>query len=259
MSTLDGETIRKTLLEITSELSSQSSSALQSGAVLQRAVSRLEIQSNIEFQQALLTVWNDLFRTGHFAWGWDLANPSPPFFHVTDQGRRTLANLSRDPANPDGYLAHIDSLAKLNSTAKSYLEEGLQCYNSALYKAAAVMIGVSAESIVLELRDTVVSYLNQQKLNVPKGITDWRIKRVLDSLKSELDKKKDAIPSSLKESYESYWPAFTQQIRASRNDAGHPASIEPVKPETVHASLLIFPELAKVAYDIKDWISKEYC
>jgi hypothetical protein len=243
MSTLDGETIRKTLLEITSELSSQPSSHLQSGAVLQRAVSQLGIQANIEYQQALLAVWHDLFRTGYLAWGWDLANPSPPFFHVTEQGRRTLANLSRDPANPDGYLAHIASLVKLNSTAKSYLEEGLHCYNSALYKAAAVMIRISAERVVLEFRNAMAMRLTELKLSVPKDLKDWRFKRILDGLKRELDKKKAAMTPLLTESLDSYWPAFTQQIRASRNDAGHPGSIEPVKPEAVHASLLIFPDL----------------
>lgn len=87
---------------------------------------------------------------------------------------------------------------------------------------------------------------------------EGRIKTVMDTLKSELDKKKKNMPNPLSEALEAYWPAFTQQVRASRNDAGHPSSIAPVKPETVHASLLIFPELAKLAYDLKDWISNHY-
>lgn len=64
------------------------------------------------------------------------------------------------------------------------------------------------------------------------------------------------MPLGLKEAFESYWSASTQQIRAARNDVGHPADIEPVTPETVQASLLIFPELAKLAIDLRNWLER---
>ncbi len=40
-----------------------------------------------------------------------------------------------------------------------------------------------------------------------------------------------------------------------RNEAGHPSSIDPVTPDTVHASLLVFPELARLAKGLTDWVS----
>jgi hypothetical protein len=58
----------------------------------------------------------------------------------------------------------------------------------------------------------------------------------------------------LAESFSAYWPAFAEQIRGARNDAGHPASVDPVTPETVHAALLIFPELARLAKALEAWI-----
>ena len=66
------------------------------------------------------------------------------------------------------------------------------------------------------------------------------------------------MPRPLSEAFESYWPAFLQQIRVSRNAAGHPTSVEPVEESTVHASLLIFPELLKLSTELEDWISKHY-
>jgi hypothetical protein len=54
------------------------------------------------------------------------------------------------------------------------------------------------------------------------------------------------------------WPAFTQQIRTARNEAGHPTSVDPITPETVHALLLIFPELAKLGSELKSWVSQHY-
>jgi hypothetical protein len=77
--------------------------------------------------------------------------------------------------------------------------------------------------------------------------------RILAGLKKTIDASASQLPRSLREEYESYWPAFTQQIRAARNDAGHPVSIDPISFDTVHASLLIFPELAKLSVALMSW------
>ena len=121
---LDGYTIRKVLLEIAKEMSAQSTgyfrlSDMDSRHTLEEAAQRLNIAlrgegRNLDLEQALLTVWHDLFRTGHLAWGYGVFTPDPPFYHITEQGRRALENLSRDPANPDGYLAHLKNTASLN-------------------------------------------------------------------------------------------------------------------------------------------------
>lgn len=81
---------------------------------------------------------------------------------------------------------------------------------------------------------------------------------MIDSLKRELELQKGNMPVPLYEAFEAYWPAFTQQIRTARNEAGHPTSVDPITPETVHASLLIFPELAKLGSELKSWVSQHY-
>ena len=231
---------------------------MQSGAVLRHASTTLGSHGNLELEQALLTMWHDLLRTGYLAWGYNIANPNPPFCHLTEQGRRTLEHLSRDPANPDGYLAHLSELGVLNPVAASYVEEAIRAYNADCYKAVAVMTGCASESLIIELRDTLTERMEELGKTVPNRIQDWRIKTVLDALNKELEGQKASMPRSLTEAFDSYWLAFIQQIRAARNDAGHPTSIEPVTPDTVHASLLIFPELAKLAGDLRKWIHESY-
>jgi hypothetical protein len=66
------------------------------------------------------------------------------------------------------------------------------------------------------------------------------------------------MPTRLGEAFTAYWPAFVQQIRAGRNEAGHPRSINPVTPELVHAALLTFPELVRVVGELKTWLAG-YC
>lgn len=255
---ITGQEMRRVLLEVVDEYSQSGPGYFQSGSILREVAQRLGIRHNLENEQALLTLFYDLFRSGHLAWGYNLSNIEPPFCHLTEQGRQTLEHLSRDPANPDGYLAHLSKECSLNPIAKAYLEEGLRTYNSNCFKATAVMVGAAAESIVLELRDALVQRMTSLGKNPSRNLRDWRIKRVLDSLKKELELQKGNIPYKLAEAFEAYWPAFTQQIRTVRNDAGHPTSIEPVTSETVHASLLIFPELAKLASDLKSWVLHHY-
>lgn len=254
---IDGQLIRKVLLEVIDEKAKSGQGHFQSNSVLSEA-SRLLNLSGIKLEQALLTLWYDLFRMGHLSWGYNLSNPDAPFCHLTDQGRKTLENLSRDPANPDGYLAHLTKIGPLNAIAKSYLKEALKTFNSDCFKASAVMIGAAAETVILELRDAIIKKLDNIGKTPSKDLQDWRIKRVLDAIKKELKNHKKDMSIKLDEAVESYWPAFTQQIRTTRNEAGHPKSIEPVTPDTVHASLLIFPELVRLALNIKSWILTDY-
>lgn len=257
MSTIDGQTIRRVLLEVIHS-HRDSLANLNASYILKKAAERLQVGEHTDVGFALLALWHDLFRNGQLAWGSRISNPDPPFFHITESGRKTLEHLSRDPANPDGYLAHISKCGRLNDIAKSYLKESLNAYNSSCYKATAVLVGGAAESIVLELRDALVAQISALQRQVPKKLEDWRIKTVLDSLKNELDAQKGNMPRELVEPYESHWPSFTQQIRAARNDVGHPSNIDPVSADSVHASLLIFPELMKITYELISWIPQGF-
>ena len=252
--TPDAVTIRRVLLEVIGQYK-EPGPGLQSGSALHQVAEKLGFLHDVEKEQALLTLWHDLFRSGHLAWGYNITNPNPPFCHITEMGRKALQQLSRDPINPEGYISHLRSKCHLTPIPQSYIEEALRTYNSSCYKATAVMVGCASEAISLELRDALVTKMTSLGRSVPKDLQDWRIRRVLESLKTELEKQASIMSSDLRESFDSYWPAFTQQIRAVRNDAGHPNSIDPVTAETVHASLLIFPELAELSSHLSDWIS----
>ncbi|PKN89412.1 MAG: hypothetical protein CVU51_00250 [Deltaproteobacteria bacterium HGW-Deltaproteobacteria-1] len=252
--------VRDVLLQVISECAPKrpGDSNLQSRSILTEVRDRLGGARDHVLEEAILTAFHDLLRTGYLAWGFNLANPDPPFFHLTEQGRKSLANLSRDPSNPAGYLASLSQAVTLNSIADAYLREALACFVNDLPKASAVMVGGASESIALELRDAVVGKLQSMNRNVPRGMDDWRLKVVLDAMYSFLDQNSGQMKKELRDSFRSYWSAFLQQIRTARNDAGHPSSVDPVTFDTVHASLLIFPELAKLTFDLLQWINHEY-
>lgn len=249
---LTGTQIRQTLL---AEIGDRS--GLQTRSVLERVCQQLGLNNSNE-QLPVLTVFHDLFRTGHLAWGSDALNASPPHFHVTEQGRTALRSLSRDPINPDGYLAYLNTPATLNPVAASYIDEALRTFNADCYKATAVMTGCAAESVTLELRDALMSKMQSLSQPPPPDLTAWQIARVVRAISTVLDPKKPMMPQRLREAYEVFWLGFTGQIRMARNEAGHPTSIDPVSYETVHASLLIFPEQAKLTSDLAAWVTASY-
>lgn len=203
--------------------------------------------------RVVLLEFQELFRTGYLSWGGKNANDDLSFgqwFFLTPQGINAFDQLSRDPCNPKGYLKHIQQF-NLNPIAHSYIEEGISCYVRDLYKASAVLLGVASESVVLDLRDRIVNYLNSKDERVSNKLGSWKIKEVIIGLRNFFDSKKDTIDNKVFENYQAHWDSFAQQIRSSRNETGHPSSISPVTQDTVHANYLVFPYLAKLALDLK--------
>ncbi len=251
----DAGKLRNDLLQAVQEAAKNYPLNLQAGNVLAKFKSQF---SSVEYEQTVLTLWQDLFRTGYLAWGINLNNPDPPFFHLTVRGKKSLEDFSRDPVNPIGYLAYVAKQTTLNSIAQSYLEEALKTFNNDCVKSAIVMLGAAAESMALDLRAALVSKIDNAKRTVPKDLQDHRIKKVLDCLESEIAAQQNKMPSVLRETFESQWAAFVHQIRIARNEAGHPKSVEPVTSDDVHGYLLIFPKLAKLNSDLLSWISTSY-
>jgi hypothetical protein len=251
---IDGFSIRQTLLQVCEKYARIGPGYFQSSPVLNETAKRLGIRS-LEDQQALLTVWGDLFRLGVLAWGYDLSNTAPPFMHLTEVGRRTISNLSRDPYNPAGYLAAVRPLLAPGSVALSYLEEGVNTFQAGCLKATAVMVGAAAESLVLDVRDALVARLNSIGTPVPARLTDWRVKTARDAVEAEVEARRAQLDRRLYERFSAYWVAVSDQMRLARNDAGHPVSTDPVTHETVHAALLLFPEFAGLVQDLTAWIS----
>jgi len=96
--------IRKTLLEVIKEYSSGGDGVFQQRPILHEVVDRLKSQITLDrdAECSILTTWGDLFHERYLSWGCDIYNPDPPFIHLTEKGKNSFENLSRDPANPSG-------------------------------------------------------------------------------------------------------------------------------------------------------------
>ena len=67
MGKITGQEIRQTLLSVLHEHADRGGNNLQSDVVLRESASRLNMPRTVDNEQALLTFWQDLFRSGHLA------------------------------------------------------------------------------------------------------------------------------------------------------------------------------------------------
>ena len=245
--------IRTTFLQVIDE---RKDGEPQMSSVLQEVARRLNLRnSDIATQRAALTFFYDMFRIGYLAWGYNITNPSPPFFHITELGRRALETYSRDPSNPGGYLSYVRSCGTLGDIADAYIVEGVSCYNALCYRAAAVMVGAAAETIAVDLKEAVKTRLTELGKKVNPDYDSRTTAKMMEALTTVFMQHKSILPAPLDESFEPNWPAFVAQIRISRNDAGHPKRLDSAALGTVHGSLLIFPELVKMNDQLRQWVA----
>lgn len=80
------------------------------------------------------------------------------------------------------------------------------------------------------------------------------VKRVLDELAKQFEARKASMGKDLFSDYKTHWSPFTEQLRTTRNEAGHPVSVAPVSPDRAHAGFLVFPEMVRMATRLLDWI-----
>ena len=69
------------LLRIALQALEQGEGYAQSASVLVEAGRELKVAGDLAEEQKLLDAWNNLFRDGKLSWGYNLMNPSAPFFH----------------------------------------------------------------------------------------------------------------------------------------------------------------------------------
>lgn len=255
---LDASNVTGIMLDAIAESASVPGAMLNSDEVLKKAIGRIPSADGDALQQAVLTVWYDLFRNGHLSPGHSFKHRDQTYCHVTDAGRTMLKHRSRDPVNPGGYLEYLRCQGSIDQVALSYVKEALHTFNATCFKAAAVMIGAATERLILVLRDSLVEGITRVGRTPPPALEDWPYKKVRDAITRELDSQKPSMRKEISEAYAASWVPLTELPRVSRNDAGHPVSIDPVKPEDVHVSLLLFPALAGLCAKLTVWAEEHY-
>ena len=176
-------------------------------------------------------IWDLLFQ-GVISPGENAPNPNLPWFHITDYGREVVAAERFVPHDPVGYIKEIRAVAKMcvSEVTFTYLEEALRCFTRGCHMASVLLLGVCAESVFLNLCNTISHSLKGAKekkkfsdLNSVKSKHRWIISK-FESLPREA--KREQLPESL----DTTLGALYDLIRCQRNDLGHPQDSPPRVP-----------------------------
>lgn len=261
MSHLNDDEVREIVLDEVRKLVTQHGGRERSVPVrvaIEGACARAEGTGRGPGDVRVLESFYALFREGVLSWGLNRSNPGMEHSHVTPLGERVLADLERDPSNGSGYLAELRPLVDPGSVAWGYVAEAVHSYNAGCDRGAAVLLGCAAESLVLDVRDVLVGKLQARGAKVPKAVTDWKAKPVIDEIDRVLRNGVTKMPHDLAERFDAHWRSLFHHVRMARNEAGHPASVRPVERTAVHGNLLLFPALARLARDVRTWIADSF-
>jgi len=247
--------VRQVLLEV---LRGNGDEGFGREEAIKQTAARLGPYGDRNSGRTIMDGFDDLYRSGIISNGLNLANLGSNWAHLTAHGRESLKNLDRDPANQKGYLGVIDPFIRDQPIAVSYLVEALDTYNKGSFKSAAVMLGCAAEALTLSLRDRLKAKITSNGGSPLAGLDDWRIAVVLLTVEKAIEPRVVSMVRELRERFESYWSAFTGLYRITRNDVGHPKSVEPVTRDAIHGGLLLFHEHARLMFDIGAWIDSTF-
>ncbi len=179
-----------------------------------------------------------------------------PWARLTDHGREIVAEADRDPANRDGYLTLVGKHLSKKTVAWFYIGEGLTTYEHGCYTATAVLVGAAYESLVLSLRDVVADRVEAKGGDAKDLRAPWQAKRIVDALSKRLDAALDAMPGPLRELYQTRWRSSVHFARMTRNEAGHPRAVDPIKRTDAREMLVGFPNFAELVSLFTRWVPK---
>ncbi len=186
----------------------------------------------------------------------DAYSTNLPWLQVTEWGQKCLTTGEYIPYDTFLFLNRLRMLIpSLDSTVEFYLKEALNSFRSGNYLAAAVMTGVAAERILLLVRDAILQAIAQpdRKRKFTEATQNQIAKRIYEAIDGKIDPIREQLPPALQDSIGTELDGIFNEIRRTRNDAGHPTG-RAIERGEAYALLQLFPVYAKSAYALLDWL-----
>ncbi len=184
-----------------------------------------------------------------------------PFFHVTRDGKRALAEPDYQPHDPNEYLRQLGArLPAADPTVLAYLHESLHCYARGLTVASSMMLGIAAERVFLIVCDSLANSVKDpsEKATAKKMLDRNAMKPKLDWVTETLRRIQiPKRPPDLPEDVDIKIPGIYNLIRYQRNELGHPREVPPsVTRDDAYAYLRLFPSYYETAEKVREFLSK---
>jgi len=155
----------------------------------------------------------------------------PPWFRLTPYGRKVIDAERPSPNDPTGYLGSLaaGTGSVYDQTAAGYADEALRCYNAGCYSASALLIGVAAERVMLNLVDVGGKVLSEAPELEQFRKLSWQVSKRHEWIRTKIQQ----LPEKLRRELQTDIAVTTlyELIRRQRNDLGHPQDTPPTIPQ----------------------------
>ena len=181
--------------------------------------------------------------------------PKEDIFHVTPWGLSVLNDIKPSPYDYEEFLRDLSPF--INEETSFYLVQSLECFNKYLFIPSAIMLGIAAENIILDISD-----IAEKKLAVKdkyrKLLKDNRfnITGHIIAISDFVLPQKQNMPDDLINNLDKEYNCFFEIIRLSRNEAGHPSEIK-INRDEAYANYIVFRRFCKKAYELKKWLKEQ--
>ena len=187
-------------------------------------------------------------------------NDNFPSFHLTEYGKKVVAEGEYPPHDPTNYLKRFQqAVGTVDPTVAAYLSESLNCFTRGCFIASTMMLGVASERAFILLcrafSDALTNATEQTAFikilesNAIKSKEDW----VSNKIQSILSKNRRALPDNVN----TMLTLIFDFIRVQRNDIGHPQDNPPkVTREDAFVNLRLFPNYYKMLNEVIEYLSK---
>jgi hypothetical protein len=132
-----------------------------------------------------------------------------------------------EPRDPDGFLRRLHrQTPDIDPGALVYLDEALQAFNARCYLSSSVMLGVAAEQVFTGLARAVVDAVGSRSVKLGDALDNVRSSQNarFAELRKVLEPLRPNLPSGLADPLT--LDAVADLLRVTRNDAGHPTSVQ---------------------------------
>jgi hypothetical protein len=164
-----------------------------------------------------------LINQGVLVQGIDASNDQWPWLSLSEWGEEYIQAGSANVYDSDGYLRDLARDHALDDVEQRYLSQASAAFRADLPDAAAVMAGAVSEHLLLLLADAIAASDQSSSAVKVKKARDGPALRLLNEISKYLQPRRAQLDRPLAESFETTFLGVANVIRASRNDADHPA------------------------------------
>jgi hypothetical protein len=208
----------------------------------------------IDNQRFREILWK-LINSGILVPGMDSSNENWPFLSITEIGQDYLDKGGPDVYDPEGYVGQVATRHPIDEVEARYLGQAIAAFDADLPDASAVMLGATAEHIILVLAETIAETDEDSARDIER-LRDGPALRLLRHVNSYLEEHGDKLSRRLREQREANFGSVASIIRVARNDGGHPA-LDVVDRDQALLLLRIFPNFRNWGYDVMSELRAE--